>query len=101
MTDETITVTDVRWVCPRCSRFIPEASVRSWDYQDPGAYYGVSSRTVGVCSRHGEVDEPRCVAIREREVPYTEDDCLGTSFSGHGCRYCRSDAELDHDRVVL
>lgn len=52
----------VRWTCT-CGRWIPDASVVSEDYIDPGSYWGVSSKTTGTCSRCGVVNEPRLITF--------------------------------------
>lgn len=55
----------IRWQCARCGQFAAESAVHSVDFIDPGAYYGVSSRTWVDCPRCGEVDNPRPVLVRE------------------------------------
>lgn len=55
----------IRWACT-CGRWIPEASVVSEDYRDPGAYFGVSTTTTGTCSRCGVINEPRLITFPAR-----------------------------------
>lgn len=53
----------IRWQCRRCGRFVAESAVHSEDRIDPGAYYGVSSRTWVDCPRCGKVDNPRIIVL--------------------------------------
>lgn len=53
-----------RWSCPNCGRFIPAEAVTSEPFRDDSAYYGVSDRTTGTCSRCGEVQEPNFAPTR-------------------------------------
>lgn len=60
----TDTPLDVRWQCVECGRFISNDKVRSEDYLDNGAYYGVSTRTEYDCKKCGLIkDEPRLIVF--------------------------------------
>ena len=89
---------EVRWSCRTCGRFLPESAIRSWDVLDNGEYYGVRSVTVADCPRCGETPDPALVPTKAHE--FTEDDCPGP-IPEHGCRFCRSDAELYPERYLL
>lgn len=53
---------ETRWQCARCRRFISDRNIREEDYRDPGAYYGVSTRTEYDCGQCGTVKgEPALV----------------------------------------
>lgn len=52
----------LRWSCPVCGRFIAESSIVETCYRDPGAYYGVGTRTEATCTRCGVIDAVRMSA---------------------------------------
>lgn len=63
------TYIDVRWQCS-CGRFIAESAIRSRDYRDPDAYYGVSTDTEYDCGRCGLVKtRPRLIDLKELPLP--------------------------------
>lgn len=63
---EWVTIPDLRWQCPSCSRFILRSAIREEDFPDPGAYFGVGTRTWIDCPRCGTLErEPRLVKVGE------------------------------------
>jgi hypothetical protein len=63
---------EVRWLCPKCSRFVPESTVDSEDVWDPSAYYGFTTRTWAHCKKCGPVDEPRCIPTKAHPLDHKE-----------------------------
>ena len=57
VSDDELYPLDGRWACPKCSRFIAESAIESWDERDPSAYYGVTTRYVVTCGACGRLTD--------------------------------------------
>ena len=60
-----------RWACHK-GHFVAADAVQSEDYLDPGAYYGVSSRTWAACKVCGLIEEPRLIQIGTQMIEVDE-----------------------------
>jgi hypothetical protein len=67
MTSDDVVFTDWRWRCPHCARFLASTAIKSEDYRDDGAYYGVSTRISADCPRCGDI-EPMFAPTRWTET---------------------------------
>lgn len=67
--DEWVTIPELRWQCPGCSRFIPRSAIREDNYIDPSAYFGIETRTWVDCPRCGTLEqEPHLVKVGETAI---------------------------------
>lgn len=60
---------ETRWLCPTCSRFLPESAIGSRNVWDPiDSYYGFREEVWADCGKCGRVDNPRCVPTKSHPL---------------------------------
>ena len=73
---EPMTYSETRFACT-CGRFLSESAIRSEDFRDDSAYYGVRTEVEWDCSRCGTVKgegswEPPLVVVGTRALSSAE-----------------------------